>query len=187
MQLIKKFVGLFSIIALLSGLFVPNLVAAQSKGVVSPKASPAAAQISSFELFWPIVAGKTMDEPWYFLKSFKENLRGMLIFGSPQKADYELLLATKRVVEAEKLINGGKTDYANKTLEIALQELGKSSLDLDKALSLKVSFQEQALNMTNKLSNLEVFIPWLMTQSEKSKENLGKVLEKVSLLSEKLQ
>lgn len=175
------------IICIFFGLLLIGIFSTSAFAVSTPAPTSPPSNLSSFELFWPIVAGKTMDESLYFLKSLKEKVRGMFIFGSSQKANYELLLATKRVVEAEKLINEGKTDYANKTLDVASQQLDKASLNLDKALSMKVSFQEQALDMTNKLSNLEVFIPWLMNKADKNKEILSKVLEKVNLLSEKIQ
>ena len=71
--------------------------------------SPAFAQeINSYELFWPITAGKVAGEPFYGLKLFKEKVRGSFIFGKFQKASYALFLTTKRVVETEKLIENFK-------------------------------------------------------------------------------
>ncbi len=69
-----------------------------------------AEQQNSFEIFWPITAGKTVDESGYNLKRFKENLRGMLIIGKLQKANYSIDLGTKRLLEAEKLMNKNNTE-----------------------------------------------------------------------------
>lgn len=71
-----------------------------------------ASEINSFELFWPIAAGKVMGEPLYFLKSFKERIRELLIFSDFKKADYNITLSEKRTVEAEKLFLE-KEDYVN--------------------------------------------------------------------------
>lgn len=143
-------------------------------------------EINSFELFWPVVAGKTIDDPLFLLKTLKENFRGILIFGKPQIADYAVLLATKRVVEAEKLINEGKNDFADKTLEQALIQLKKAEINLDKALAKKSSFQDEATDMVNKLTNLETFIPWLIAKSDKNKDALTKVLLEVNAAKAKL-
>jgi hypothetical protein len=142
-------------------------------------------EINSFELFWPIVAGRTMGDPLYWLKSFKENVRGWLIFGKPQKADYAVFLATKRIVEAEKLINENKVDLAKKTLDKAMVQLEKAEKNLD-ALPEGTSLGDVVHNMNKRLDNLETFLPWLSMRHEELKANLQSVLEKVKVLSEKV-
>jgi len=143
-------------------------------------------EVNSFELFWPVVAGKTTGEPLYFLKSLKEKVRGWFIFGASQKAEYAVFLATKRVVEAEKLINEGKNDLADKTLSRATTQLEKAEQNLGKALDKGTPFQDEAVNIENRLSNLEIFVPWLILNSEENKEALSRFLEKVESLSSKL-
>src|SRR3989338_9481511 len=92
-------------------LFSVNVVFAQTP---SPK--------TTFEAFWPLTAGKTIDDPLYFLKVWKENFRGMFIFGNPKKAEYAVYLGTKRVLEAEKLLKNGKKELAHQTLVKATQQ-----------------------------------------------------------------
>lgn len=79
---------------------------------------PSVVKVSSSELFWPITAGAVMGEMLYPLKSLKENLRGLIIFGNVKKADYLITLSEKRLIEAEKLLVE-KKDYNNgrKSLE----------------------------------------------------------------------
>lgn len=140
-------------------------------------------EISSFELFWPIVAGKTIDDPLYFLKNLKETIRGWLIFGKPQKTEYAVFLATKRVVEAEKLINKSKFDLADRTLDRAISQLKVAERNVGKM----DGFLEDVVNqINNKLDNLEKFIPWLASQNEEMKDKLQSILEKVKLLNQKV-
>jgi hypothetical protein len=69
-------------------------------------------KFDSYDVFWPIVAGKTMGDKLFSLKMMKERVREMLIFSSFRKADYNITLSEKRLVEAEKLYLE-KSDYKN--------------------------------------------------------------------------
>lgn len=170
---------------LLLGILPKGTIAAPTLAP-TPTPTPSPLNISSFELFWPIVAGKTTADPLYFFKTLKENLRGKLIFGSPQKADYSVFLATKRIIEAEKLILEGKSDLAEKTLVQATKQLDKATVNVSQALAKRVPFQEQAVNMGNRLSNLETFIPSLIVKADQNKESLTEILERVVSLKVKL-
>ncbi|KKR88185.1 MAG: hypothetical protein UU32_C0001G0021 [Candidatus Woesebacteria bacterium GW2011_GWB1_41_10] len=142
-----------------------------------------AQEVNSFELFWPISAGRTLGDSVYFLKSFKEILRGILIFGKPQKADYSIFLTVKRAVETEKLITEGKNELAVKTL-------GKMSKQLDIANESISNSEGMAQEVTNRintrLDNLEVFLAWLVTKSEPVKGDLQSLLEQVKGLNQKI-
>jgi len=181
----KKILIIIFLALLLFGILSKGTVATSIPTPISTP-TPNPLSVSSFELFWPIVAGKTEGNSLYFVKTLKEGLRGKLIFGSAQKADYSIFLATKRVVEAEKLILEGKSDLAEKTLIRAIGQIDKATVNVDKALANKTPFQEQAVNMNNRLSNLEIFIPNLITKADKNKESLIKILEKVVSLKAKL-
>lgn len=142
-------------------------------------------EISSFELFWPIVAGKTMGDPLYTLKTLKEKVRGLLIFGKPQKANYFVLLATKRVVEAEKLIDNNEKDLALKTLDRANSLL----MSADKAISgipAGLIYSETKDNINKQLGNLETFIPWLSSRKGELSAKLQEILETVKTLNSKI-
>lgn len=124
-------------------------------------------KVNSFELFWPIVAGKVKGESLYFLKSFKETIREMLIFSSFKKADYNLTLSEKRTVEAEELIvKRGDLENGRKTLEEA-QAKREKALDLimqaeedgryvtDLKNALKSSLEKQRALMNYNASQVE--------------------------------
>ena len=138
-------------------------------------------EVNSFELFWPVVAGRTMGDSLYRLKIFKENVRGALIFGKSQKVDYEVFLSIKRAVEAEKLLADGKVDLAKKTLE-------KMSKLLDEALSnLEAAQGERIENIdevNKRLDNLEIFLPHLASRYEQVKDELQRLLGQVEKLNQ---
>ena len=184
----KFFKGLVTLVLLIGFVFLPTSVFAQEDGgsiIDSRDLIDETVEVNSFELFWPMVAGKTTGDPLYFLKSLKEKIRGLFIFGAPQKADYAVFLATKRVIEAEKLIKEGEKGLANKSLELAVRQLDKASEKVERAQDKGISFQEEVENMSNHLSNLEIFIPWLILKSEGDKEALTRVLDKVESLNQK--
>lgn len=137
-------------------------------------ASPSA--VSSFELFWPLTAGKTIDDSTYFLKSLKENIRGFLIFGVSEKANYAVLLATKRVLEAEKLQKENKKEKAEQTLKLALEQLERVEKNINVAKTDKKSLGTTLKVMQDRIANLENFLPQLDLGEAK------KVLEKVKFL-----
>lgn len=149
-------------------------------GAISPSPSPVPA-VSSFELFWPVVPGRTMGDSLYSLKVLKENIRGILIFGKPQKAEYEIFLATKRVAETEKLLAEGKGDLAKRTLE-------KMSAHLSSASSnVAASGGQRADNVdavNKKLDSLEIFLAWLASKNEGAKDQLLSVLDEVKRLNQ---
>lgn len=101
----------------------------------SPEADPlleGSSEVNSFEIFWPITAGRTMGDSLYFLKSLKESFRELLMFSSFKKADYNITLSVKRLVEAEKLLIENKdNDNGKKSLEAA-QAKREKALDFIK-------------------------------------------------------
>lgn len=127
--------------------------------------SPTPTEVNSFEMFWPIVAGKTRGDPLYFLKSLKESLRELLIFGEVRKAEYNITLSEKRTVEAEKLIKDGEFENAVKTLRDARKsrdnvfslltkkiEAGNSSDDLKSRF--RTSLEKQSTLLTYLADNI---------------------------------
>ena len=155
MKLIKFLVGLFVSLSFF-------VVSTLEVGAVSPSPSPVA-EVSSFDLFWPIVSGKTMGDSLYSLKILKEDFRGLLIFGASQKADYYVFLSTKRIVEAEALLKADKIDLANKTLDKFLVNLSKGSEKYKEAKSAG-SNQKEKDNINKQLSNLDTFLRYLSSK-----------------------
>lgn len=143
------------------------------------------ADVNSFELFWPIVAGKTRGDSFYFLKTLKEDLRGLIIFGNPEKANYSVLLATKRTVEAEKLINEGKQDLANKTLESAIKDVDSAEASVANAISSGDDFQGNGQAMSDSLKKIVLLADWL--NSKNQNDLLQQLSQKSTSLSNKLE
>jgi len=160
-------------------------VAKTPEASMSPSELPET--INSFELFWPIAPGKTMGDSLYFLKTLKENARGMIIFGNPEKADYKVLLATKRLVEAEKLITENKEDLANKTLNSAVNNLEAAQNAVSSAVENKDDFQGNGQTLSDKLKNIDLFARWLASKNEGKYESLKIISEKAVQTSNRLE
>ena len=108
-----------------------NILAVTTSGL---KQAPQPIEVNSYELFWPIVAGRVQGDSLYSLKIFKENLRGRFIFSNLKKAEYNTVLSEKRLLEFEKLAIVNK-DFTNsgKTLETLKKTQTKIVDDLDLA------------------------------------------------------
>ena len=171
----KKVLSLLFGFIFLLGVISP--VIAQDSEVV--EATSEAEEINSFELFWPVVAGKTMGDSLYGLKNLKEKVRGWFIFGSAKKADYQISLATKRVVEAEKLLNDGKEDLALKTFGLAENNVMKGKAywtDVENKAN-----QGDIMNyIKNQLTNIEKFLNYLESKNE------GDIKSTISRLNSKV-
>lgn len=154
--------------------------------VATPTPTPPA-EVNSFELFWPMVAGRTVEDPLFLLKRLKENLRGWIIFSPSKKADYSVFLVTKRVLEAEKLINQSRKDASQKTLTLAQGELSAGDKNLTKALESKEVSGDVRSSMVNRLNNLETFLKWFIPKSgEEYKNSLEDLLGKIQSMTGKL-
>lgn len=121
----KFFLGFIAVFSFL--LATVNFSFAQTP---SPEPSPEVTTVNSYELFWPIVAGRVMGESMYSLKSLKEKIREGLIFSNFKKAEYNITLAEKRTIEAERLLVE-KKDSVN-----AKKSLDAAQARRDKTLSL---------------------------------------------------
>lgn len=177
----------FTVLALIVGIFLfPNSIGGQRSIRVNPtpKPTPTATvvQVNSFSLFWPISAGKVMGEPLYFLKSFKEDLRELLIFSDLKKAEYNVTLSEKRVVEAEKLLVL-KKDSVNgeKSLDVA-QAKREKAFELIKKTEEKGRYIEDLKNrMTESLENQRALLHYVATQI--SEDQKGLINENVDALN----
>lgn len=107
-------------------------------------------------VFWPLSAGKTVDDSLYFLKQWKETLRGLIIFGQIQKADYQLTLTTKRLLEADKLMQEKKTDAALKTLDLARLQIDSILTNVEKVKKNEIK-TETKLSMIDRLNKLREY------------------------------
>jgi len=177
----KKFITLILALSIFSISFTNVLAQNEDMEMVEATESAESVQeINSFEVFWPIVAGKTTDSPLYFLKTLKESLRGMLILGNVQKADYNVLLSVKRTVEAEKLINEGNSKDAIKTINRAIKKVEKAKINSQKGLEAKEDFEDIGQAMVDRLKNISILAKNLASKSDEETANNLQELSNVS-------
>lgn len=143
------------------------------------KTAEEARMVNSFELFWPLVAGKTESDSFYFLKLLKERIQGWFIGNDSKKADYEVLLGTKRMLETEALIKSNKIDSALKALERADSHFSKAynyikAADSKKKLSIKDIRRERLINLKALTDYLKTTAP------EETRPGLNAVREGVN-------
>lgn len=144
----KRLSILLSLSALVVSLTMsPVNTNAQEADVDDPSPTPIP---SSYELFYPVVAGKIPGDALYPLKTLREWFVDKLIFNKIKNSDYHLVLSKKRLVETEALI--AKPDYtrANKTIGKVVQEINES---IRSALKAK-SQGKQTTDLVNTISSV---------------------------------
>jgi len=134
-----------------------------------------------YELFWPIAPGKTVNQSFYFLKQLKENIRAVLILDKIAKADYQMFLVTKRVVEADTLVKQGESDAAEKTLKLAQERLKQVLTTLEDAKSKnELKATGGTINIQNQAKNVKRLTDWYVSQdSEVSWGEVDNLVEKI--------
>jgi len=160
MELIKKLVGCIFATATILVLSSNFVLAEDTLAATSVK------EIDSYELFWPMVAGKTMKDSIFPLKLFKENFQALFVFKSAPKSEYHLVLATKRFLELEKLISDKENLLSSKTLDKALKQLSVFRKNLKLSENSKTITSNRRAEIKNKLENLKVFLPQLAIKGE---------------------
>src|SRR4030043_1118565 len=70
--------------------------------------------------------GLLPDSSFYFLKTWKETIQNFFTFGAENKAKQFLHLADVRLAEYQKMIEKGKTEIAQKTLDKNQKQLDHS-------------------------------------------------------------
>lgn len=172
------------LVAVLGVVFLVFSTSSVSAADYMPSASPSptpVAAVNTFDLFWPIVPGKVEGDSLYFLKTLKEKVRGLLIFGTPQKADYFVFISTKRAVEADQLLKDGKTDLASKTLDNFLNRINYSESLWQKAKASGDVPQSNRDNISKQLTNLDTLFKYL------SSKNSGDIKSKIDASDSKVQ
>lgn len=157
--------------------------------VATPKPTPTTIEVNSYELFWPIVAGRVQGDSMYSLKIFKEKLRGRFIFSNLKKAEYNTVLSKKRLLEFEKLAitnkdfkNSAKTlEVLKKTQEQVVDQLSQAKKDgLDVSLSSQTiaeTFDKEASLLQSILSKID----------DSQKEAVSSAIANLTELSSKLK
>lgn len=145
--------------------------------LVLADASPSASVQNSYILFWPLTAGKVEGDSLYSLKLFKEQIGSWFTFGDMKKADYAVELGTKRVLEAEKLLEMGKKNLALKALEKADSEF-TSAYNHVKNKASKGSVPRDEIRR-DRLINMKTLIDQLkLVAPEQAQSSLDSVKDK---------
>ena len=137
---------------------------------------------SSYVLFWPIVAGQVKGESLYILKNLKENLREKFIFNDIKKAEYQITLSEKRVVEAEKLLLEKKDSLNAKSTLAAAQDAREKVVQLiQNAKDNNQSMVDVQDRFRISLEKQKMLLQFLITQvSSEEKQNLEKNIESLN-------
>lgn len=142
---------------------------------------------SSYELFYPVVAGKTEGEPFYFLKLIRDSLSEWLTSSNREKSMSSLRLATKRFLEAEKLFKQGKNNLAEKALNRFTTKLNNSyeyALKEKEQNSLPRLFQ----SINQETQKYRIILDQLLDQTtEDERIIISQTLQKVGEISSKAQ
>lgn len=87
------------------------------------------------------------DSPLYFLKALRDNVLGLLITDPLKKAEYDLLMADKRLGGAQALLSKNKND-------LAITTLSKSGNYFYQAIGQAAIAKKQGSNVNNILSKI---------------------------------
>ena len=116
------------IIGFCLAVFVLSYSSVFAKGVTSEE-EYTFGSMTTYEMFWPIVAGKVPGDKLYSLKLWRDKLASFFFFDKVKKSEYLKQLANKRLVEAEKLIEIKRYSLVPQTLEESSKNLeGGSTL-----------------------------------------------------------
>lgn len=152
----------------------------------SPTSTAAALPVNSYELFWPVSAGRVMGDQLYSLKLFKEGLREFFIFNDLKKAEYNITLSEKRTVEAEKLFLEKKNAVNGKNT------LSEAQKKREKALELVIKSESKNTSdvksrMINSLKNQRALLEFIATQlSEDKKSTIFENITNINTILDKL-
>jgi hypothetical protein len=133
-------------------------------------------------------SGILPDNPLYFLKALRDNVLNLLITDPLQKANYDLLMADKRIGAADMLLTKGKVDLAITTLSksgnyfyLAIQQVGNAEKQgentdeiLAKLLTASLKHQQVIFKMEEKTTGDARLV---LQVSQKRVENFQKSVE----------
>ncbi|MDD5430938.1 MAG: DUF5667 domain-containing protein [Candidatus Pacebacteria bacterium] len=116
----------------------------------------------------------TPDSPFYFVKSIRESIQTFFTFGAENKAKQYLHLSEVRLAEYEKMLEKGKAEIAQKTLD-------KYKKQLDRALEKSKELSEaEAMGKVSGeiLKHREILEGVLEKAPETAKPDIEKIIEK---------
>lgn len=130
--------------------------------------------------------GITPDSPFYFLKAWKETIQTFLTFGAENKARQFLHLADVRLAEYQKMIEKGKNEIAQKTLQKYEKQLDHALQKVEELKTKGIDVQGAAQQIENTLNkHVEILKINLQNVPEAAKTGIQKALESSSKAIEK--
>lgn len=81
--------------------------------------------MTTYEMFWPLTAGKVPGDKFYNFKIWRDKLMGALMISPPKKSEYDKSLANKRLLEAERLVEIDRKGFFQDTLKQYWENLEK--------------------------------------------------------------
>lgn len=142
---------------LLSIIFLPQQIFAQNS---SPSALP---KVENVEYFLPY-PGILPDNPLYFLKVVRDSVVGFFVSDKLKKADYDLLMADKRLVSASFLID-------KKNYELGITTLSKAENYFEQAVQLIGDAKKQGRDVDSTIDKY-------LTASQKHQEIISQMARK---------
>lgn len=130
-------------------------------------------KMTTYEMFWPIVAGKVPGDRFYNLKLWRDKLVSYLFFSQVKKSEYFKQLANKRLVEAERLLELQRYSFFPETI-------ADSSRNLKEGVILLSSAEEtpqMAWLKGEYVKDLQKHLVVLQRMKEKVKEDQKQVIE----------
>jgi len=117
--------------------------------------------------------GITPDSPFYFLKEWIEEIQVMFTFRAENKVELLNRFAEKRLAEAQKMIEKGKTDLAEKCLSRYEKHLNKTQDIIE-----KLGDEEVCMKVAEATSKHERILSELLGKvPNTAKESIGRAIE----------
>ena len=133
-------------------------------------------------------AGLTPDSPFYIFKTLKENIQIFFTFNAEQKVKQFLHLADVRLAEYQKMIEKGKTEIAQKTLEKYEKQLARALAKVEELKSKGKDVKDISERIaTTTAKHIEVLENNLEKVPESAKEGIERALENSRKVIEKFQ
>lgn len=132
--------------------------------------------------------GITPDSPFYFLKTWKEKIQLFFTFGKENKAKQFLHLSEVRLAEYQKMLDKGKNEIAQKTLEKYEKQLSQAVQKVKELKQKGKNVEDISQKVQDSLGeNIEVLQRNLQKVPEAGKEGIERALENAkNLLAKKI-
>ncbi len=131
--------------------------------------------------------GITPDSSLYFLKAWKEEIQTFFTFGAEKKAKQYLHLADVRLAEYQKMIEKGKIEIAQKTIEKYEKQLNRALQKIEELKTKGKDTKDISQKSEDAISkHIEVLEKNLQKVPDSAKKGIEKALEFSSKVIERV-